>query len=82
MAPATAHPALAMVVAAFTTPPRAAFHCHRPAWKNAEVTAPAKKSRDTVCHEKSSPNYSTLKQLVSHPSLQACLTSGGRAFGR
>jgi hypothetical protein len=57
------------------------YHCHRDPKRNREVTAPAKKSRENVCHDKSSPNYTTLKYFVSYPSLQACLASGGRAFG-
>ena len=57
------------------------YHCHRDPKPNRDKNAPAKKSRENVCHDKSSPNYSTLKYFVSYPSLQACLTSGGRAAG-
>ena len=58
------------------------YHCHRmPAKGNPDKNAPAKKSRENVCHDQSSPNYRTLKYFVSYPSLQACLSSGGRAFG-
>jgi hypothetical protein len=57
------------------------YHCHRDPVRNPDVRAPAKKSRENVCHDKSSPNYSTLKYFVSYQSLQECLTSGGRAFG-
>jgi hypothetical protein len=57
------------------------YHCHRQPKKNPDVNAPAKKSRGNVCHDARSPNYSTLKYFVSYPSLQACLTSGGRASG-
>jgi hypothetical protein len=57
------------------------YHCHRLGKKNPDVGAPAKKSRENVCHDRASPNYSTLKYFVSYPSLQACLTNGGRAFG-
>ena len=57
------------------------YHCHREPRRNRDVNAPAKKSRENVCHDKSSPNYSSLKYFVSYPSLQACITSGGRAVG-
>ena len=57
------------------------YHCHRQPKPNKDVAAPAKKSRENVCHDKSSPNYSTLKYFVAYPSLQACITSGGRAAG-
>ena len=57
------------------------YHCHRDPKRNRDVNAVAKKSRENVCHDQSSPNYRTLKYFVSYPSLQACLTSGGRAFG-
>src|SRR5690349_645230 len=57
------------------------YHCHREPRRNRDVNAPAKKSRENVCHDKSSPNYTSLKYFVSYPSLQACLTSGGRAPG-
>jgi hypothetical protein len=57
------------------------YHCHREARPNRDKHAPAKKSRENVCHDKSSPNYSTMKYFVSYPSLQACITSGGRGAG-
>ena len=57
------------------------YHCHRDPKRNRESRAPAKKSRENVCQDKSSPNYSTLKYFVSYPSMQACLASGGRAAG-
>ena len=57
------------------------YHCHEEVKPNRNVNAAVKKSRENVCHDKSSPNYSTLKYFVPYPSLQACLTSGGRAFG-
>jgi hypothetical protein len=57
------------------------YHCAGNPTRNRDSNAPAKKSRENVCHDRSSPNYSTLRYFVSYPSLQACLTSGGRAFG-
>jgi hypothetical protein len=57
------------------------YHCHRAGRKNPDVNAPAKRSRENVCHDQSSPNYSTLKYFLSYPSLQACLTSGERPPG-
>jgi hypothetical protein len=57
------------------------YHCHRQPRPNPDRAAPAKKSRENVCHDASSPNYSTLKYFVGYPTLQACLASGGRAVG-
>jgi hypothetical protein len=59
----------------------ARYHCHRDPRRNRDTDAPAKKSRKNICHDRSSPNYTTLKYFVSYPSLQACLASGGRAVG-
>jgi hypothetical protein len=55
------------------------YHCHRKVKPNKDVNAPAKKSRENVCHDKSSPNYSTLKFFIAYPSMETCLASGGRA---
>ena len=57
------------------------YHCHRDPRRNRDVNATAKKSRENVCHDHGSPNYTKLKYFVSYPSMQACLGSGGRAFG-
>lgn len=57
------------------------YHCHGDPKPNPDVDAPAKKSRENVCHDRASPNYKKLRYFVSYPSLQACLTGGGRAFG-
>jgi hypothetical protein len=46
---------------------------------NSNVNALVKKSRENVCHDKSSPNYSTLKFFIAYPTIEACLKSGGRA---
>ena len=55
------------------------YHCHRKVKPNKDVNAPVKKSRENLCHDKSSPNYNTLKFFIAYPTMEACLTSGGRA---
>ena len=55
------------------------YHCHREGKPNPDVTAPVKKSRENVCHDKSSPNYKTIKYFIAYDTMPACLTSGGRA---
>jgi len=57
------------------------YHCHQDVKPNPDVKAPAKKSRENVCHDRSSPNYSTVKFFVSYKSMAECLASGGRAPG-
>jgi hypothetical protein len=57
------------------------YHCHRTVKANANVKAPAKKSRENVCHGATSPNYTTLKYFIAFETMEACLKSGGRAFG-
>jgi hypothetical protein len=54
------------------------YHCHRAVKPNKDVKAPAKKSRENVCHDATSSNYSTIKYFIGYTSMQACLTSGGR----
>jgi hypothetical protein len=54
------------------------YHCHRAVKPNPAVNAPVKKSRENVCHDRNSPNYSTLKFFISYPTMPACPTSGGR----
>jgi hypothetical protein len=58
-----------------------AYHCHKEVKPNANVHAAVKKSRENVCHDKSSPNYSTLKYFIAYKTLADCLASGGRAPG-
>ena len=55
------------------------YHCHRTVKPNKDVKAQVKKSRENVCHDKSSSNYSTLKYFVSYSTMAACVSSGGRA---
>lgn len=47
--------------------------------KNATVTV--KKSRENVCHDRPSPNYSTLKYFIACETMPECPASGGRAPG-
>jgi len=42
------------------------YHCHQEVKPNPDAKAPAKKSRENVCHDKSSPNYSTVKFFISY----------------
>jgi hypothetical protein len=79
--PASAHPGSLDANGCHYDNANGGYHCHREPKRNRDVKAPAKKSRENVCHDKSSPNYSTLKYFVSYPSLQACIASGGRAAG-
>ncbi|MEO8016327.1 MAG: hypothetical protein ABI769_00810, partial [Pseudomonadota bacterium] len=55
------------------------YHCHKPAKLNRNINAPVKKSRENLCHDQSSPNYTTLKYFVAYKTMPQCLTSGGRA---
>ena len=57
------------------------YHCHGEPRRKRDVNAPAKKSRENVCHDKTSPNYTSLKYFVSYPSMQACVASGGHPAG-
>jgi hypothetical protein len=58
------------------------YHCHKTVKPNPYVNAPVKKSRENVCHDQSSPNYSTLKYFVTYRTMAECLNSGGRAQGQ
>jgi len=57
------------------------YHCHKDTRElkpNPDVNAPAKKSRENVCHDKSSSNYSTLKYFIAYKTMGECVTSGGK----
>ncbi len=54
------------------------YHCHQEVPPNTDVTAVAKKSRDNICHDASSPNYRTVRYFIAYRSLKDCLSSGGR----
>jgi hypothetical protein len=53
------------------------YHCHQEVPPNPDRNAPVKKSRENLCHDKSSPNYRTLKYFVAYRNMAACVTSGG-----
>ena len=58
------------------------YHCHQKGKPDADPKAPAKKSRENLCHDATSPNYKRLTYYVPYPSMEACLKSGGvRAAG-
>jgi len=53
------------------------YHCHR-APGNGEAGPPVKKSRNGICHDRSSPWYDQTTHYVAFETLEACLDSGGR----
>ncbi|HLA71573.1 MAG TPA: YHYH domain-containing protein [Steroidobacteraceae bacterium] len=53
------------------------YHCHRDVTPNPDRNAPVKKSRENICHDKSSPNYRTVRYFISYRTMAACLASGG-----
>jgi len=60
------------------------YHCHKDTKDlkpNPDVNAPVKKSRENLCHDKTSSNYKTIKFFVVYKSMAECLTSGGRTPG-
>jgi hypothetical protein len=57
------------------------YHCHKEVKPNPDVNAPVKKSRENICHDKSSSNYKTVKYFIAYKSMPECLASGGRAAG-
>ena len=57
------------------------YHCHQKGKLDADPKAVAKKSRENICHDATSPNYKTLKYYAPYPSMEACLKSGGMRFG-
>src|SRR5262245_16401082 len=54
------------------------YHCHEERPPNPDRMAPVKKSRENICHDKSSPNYRQLRYFVSYQTMRACVGSGGR----
>jgi hypothetical protein len=54
------------------------YHCHKAMPPNPDRFAPVKKSRENICHDKSSPNYRTLLYFVAYRSMQECVVSGGK----
>ena len=57
------------------------YHCHKDVKPNRDVNAPVKKSRENVCHDKSSSNYKSIKYFISYKTMAECVSSGGRASG-
>jgi hypothetical protein len=54
------------------------YHCHEQKAPNRKTDAPVKKSRENICHDAGSPNYSKLQYFVSYKSMKQCTSSGGR----
>ena len=54
------------------------YHCHKEVKPNRNVNAAVKKSRENVCHDKSSSNYSTIRYFIAYKSMGGCVTSGGK----
>ena len=61
------------------------YHCHRNTNEispNPDQKAAVKKSRENICHDKSSPNYRQLRYFISYRDMDACLVSGGIEYRR
>jgi hypothetical protein len=59
------------------------YHCHKETVElapNPDRSAGAKKSRENICHDKSSSNYRTIRYFISYRDMDACLASGGVAY--
>ena len=54
------------------------YHCHKEVKPNRNLDAAVKKSRENVCHDRSSSNYSTLKYFIAYKTLGECVSSGGK----
>jgi hypothetical protein len=55
------------------------YHCHKEVKPNSDVNAAVKKSRENVCHDKSSSNYKTVRYFIAYKTMAECVSSGGRA---
>lgn len=53
------------------------YHCHKQMPPNPDRNAPVKKSRENICHDRSSPNYRQLRYFVSYRNMAECVMSGG-----
>jgi len=58
---------------------RGDYHCHKEVKPNRNVNAPVKKSRENICHDESSPNYSTIRYFIAYKTMAECQSSGGKA---
>ncbi len=47
-------------------------------WRRGLTNGLVKKSRNSICHDTSSPSYKATTNFESFPTLDACLKSGGR----
>jgi len=56
------------------------YHCHEQKPANRDTSAAVRKSRENICHDAGSPNYSTLQHFVAYKSTKQCTTSGGRPY--
>jgi hypothetical protein len=54
------------------------YHCHEDRGPNPNRFAAVKKSRENVCHDKTSPNYRMLRTFAAYQNMRSCLASGGR----
>jgi hypothetical protein len=54
------------------------YHCHENRGPNPDRFAPVKKSRENICHDKTSPNYRMLRFFVAYQNMRNCVGSGGR----
>ena len=53
------------------------YHCHKEVPPNPDRNAPVKKSRENICHDKTSPNYRMLRYFVAYRNMAECVHSGG-----
>jgi hypothetical protein len=58
------------------------YHCHEQRPASRDTGAAVKKSRENICHDAGSPNYSKVQYFVPYKSMKQCTTSGGRAYKR
>jgi hypothetical protein len=58
------------------------YHCHEQRPASRDGAAPVRKSRENICHDAESPNYSKMQYFVSYKSMKQCTTSGGRPYKR
>jgi hypothetical protein len=58
------------------------YHCHEQRPASRERNAPVRKSRENICHDASSSNYSQLQYFMPYESMKQCTSSGGRAYRR
>ena len=77
--PAAAHPGKLDANGCHYETATGEYHCHKEVKPNSNVNAAVKKSRENVCHDKSSPNYKALRYFISYKTMADCLGSGGRA---